>query len=263
MVRSIFVAGILVVGGMCWSAGAAHPIAHWGFDAQQGSVAYDGVGSNDGTIYGATRTAGINGGALNFDGSGDYVDVGDRFNELELPFSIAGWVYAPGRDVHKNIFSSNDTGSGSSYYSGFYFSVQGVSNALGVSYGDGTGRGSSDRRTKVSNAAVPTNCWTFVAAVVRGPTDMSLYINDQEVSGEYSGSGGAMVHNSRNALIGYSYVHEANYFSGKIDELMLFDRGLSSEEVEGLYDEVVPEPASAVLFIILGGYGFVRGRRVR
>ena len=56
MVRSMFFVGVLIVGGMCWSAGAVSPIARWSFDEGQGSVAYDGVGNNDGTIYGATRT---------------------------------------------------------------------------------------------------------------------------------------------------------------------------------------------------------------
>ncbi|MGK7958643.1 MAG: hypothetical protein AB4063_25790, partial [Crocosphaera sp.] len=52
-------------------------VAHWDFDEGLGSTAFDSVGNNNGTIYGAKRVDGIGGGALSFDGSGDYVRVKD------------------------------------------------------------------------------------------------------------------------------------------------------------------------------------------
>jgi hypothetical protein len=61
------------------SANAAEPnlVAHWKFDEGSGGTAYDSAGDNDGTIYGATWTTGQIDGALDFDGSNDYVDVAD------------------------------------------------------------------------------------------------------------------------------------------------------------------------------------------
>jgi len=51
------------------------PISHWKFDEGEGDIAYDSVGSNHGTIYGATWTTGQINGALDFDGVDDYVNL--------------------------------------------------------------------------------------------------------------------------------------------------------------------------------------------
>jgi hypothetical protein len=50
-------------------------VSYWKFDKGAGSTAFDSVGTNHGTIYGATWTTGIVDGALNFDGSDDYVNI--------------------------------------------------------------------------------------------------------------------------------------------------------------------------------------------
>ncbi|MBA3043924.1 hypothetical protein FP804_02165, partial [archaeon] len=53
-------------------------VACWYFDENNGTTAYDSSGNgNDGTIYGATWTDGINGSALSFDEVDDYVDCSD------------------------------------------------------------------------------------------------------------------------------------------------------------------------------------------
>jgi len=52
-------------------------ISHWKFDEGIGTIAYDSVGDNDGTIYGAIWTTGQIDGALSFDGINDYVGVPD------------------------------------------------------------------------------------------------------------------------------------------------------------------------------------------
>ncbi|MHC4889517.1 MAG: hypothetical protein ACYTEO_08660, partial [Planctomycetota bacterium] len=72
---SLFLAvvGVLV---LCGSARSVEDmVSHWKFDEGSGTTAYDSAGSNDGTIYGASWLDGIIDGALDFDGSGDYVDA--------------------------------------------------------------------------------------------------------------------------------------------------------------------------------------------
>jgi len=59
-------------------------VAHWRFDEGTGSIAYDSVGDNHGTIYGANWTVGLIDDALAFDGVEDYVLIGDA-DALELP----------------------------------------------------------------------------------------------------------------------------------------------------------------------------------
>ena len=55
----------------------------WKLDTGSGSTAYDySAHSYDGTIYGATWTAGYSGYALDFDGVNDYVELGTYSNDL-------------------------------------------------------------------------------------------------------------------------------------------------------------------------------------
>ena len=57
----------------------AGTVGYWHFDEGSGTIAYDSSGQgNNGTIYGATWTSGKVGGALEFDGKDDYVEVPDN-----------------------------------------------------------------------------------------------------------------------------------------------------------------------------------------
>ena len=69
------------------------------FDEEKGDVAYDQSGEgNNGVIHGATRVKGKIGGALSFNGVGDYVKVSasDSLSfksALNQEISLAYWVY--------------------------------------------------------------------------------------------------------------------------------------------------------------------------
>jgi len=61
-------------------AGGSEPniVCHWKLDEPNGTVAYDSIGGHNGVVYGATWISeGQVNRALDFDGYGDYVDVGD------------------------------------------------------------------------------------------------------------------------------------------------------------------------------------------
>ncbi|MCY4631863.1 MAG: family 20 glycosylhydrolase, partial [bacterium] len=75
----------------CPNSGLVH---HWGFDETSGNTATDaGSGADDGTITGATRvTQGRLGGALSFDGNGDWVQVGA--DAIGVSGGCGGWTAA-------------------------------------------------------------------------------------------------------------------------------------------------------------------------
>jgi|GEM_PF-1308751 len=53
------------------------PVAYWKFDEGKGTVAFDqSANNNDGTIFGATWASGKYGSALQFNGTGDYINCG-------------------------------------------------------------------------------------------------------------------------------------------------------------------------------------------
>ena len=82
-------------------------VGWWELDEGEGQTAYDSAGSNDGTIYGATWTTGKLGGALEFDGNGDYIEVN---NPTSFEFGTADhtmmmWMKRSGTGNNDKVFS--------------------------------------------------------------------------------------------------------------------------------------------------------------
>ena len=202
-------------------------IGYWKLDGD----AVDSAGSNDGTIYGAVPTTGKINEALDFDGVDDYVDLGnDSSLKPNLPVTFCTWIKLRSLGTVDAIITTDDIAS--KYY-GITFAKH-TSNKIYIIYGDGTGRSSTDRRTKVGTTALNTGTWYHVAAIVKGPTDMELYVNGENDGGIYSGTGGDVAHSASSAYVGSSG-HSSDWFDGAIDEVRIFDRALTAEEIEGMY----------------------------
>jgi hypothetical protein len=87
---------------------AQQPTAYWSFDEGQGSTLHDESGNgNDGTIYQAQWTDGISYAALDFDGVNDYVNIGNRLHNVNVPFSVTAWVNTRGTQQAQMIFDSD------------------------------------------------------------------------------------------------------------------------------------------------------------
>jgi hypothetical protein len=71
-------------------------VAHYTFDTGKGDVLPDASGNgNDGKIHGATWVASPHGHALRFDGSKDYVALGNAGNlKVGGDFTLTAWVNA-------------------------------------------------------------------------------------------------------------------------------------------------------------------------
>jgi hypothetical protein len=80
---------------------SADLIAHWQFDETSGSIAHDASGNgNDGTLKGDPQwVSGRIGGAIEFDGVDDYVDVGSVGISGTVQRTMAGWVKASTTDI--------------------------------------------------------------------------------------------------------------------------------------------------------------------
>ncbi len=196
------------------------PVSWWPADGN----AVDAVGPNDGSLEnGATYGSGQFGQAFSLDGIDDYVAFGDVLDEIDVPFTVEAWIHTPGGTLNPVFTSDAEV----NYY-GFRFFV-GSDDRLEILYGDGGGPAPPSRRSKVSAASVPLDTWTHVAAVVRGETDMKLYIDGVDAGGTYSGSGGPMVHGSGEAHLGEGF---GLFFEGWIDDAAVYDSDLSQAEVQ-------------------------------
>ncbi|MGH1435762.1 MAG: LamG-like jellyroll fold domain-containing protein [Lewinella sp.] len=93
--------------------------------------------------------------------------------------------------------------------------------------------------------------WTHVAMVHNGTED-KIYINGAVVATK--AVAGDMNATTNVLGIGYNPIDDANYFTGALDEVMIFGEGLSDAEVTALYNEQSIAPA--VENAIVANYSF-------
>jgi hypothetical protein len=220
-------------------------VAYWNFDEGSGSVLHDYSGNgNNGTIYEATWTTGISGGALSFDGVNDYVDIpdadilsfGDGSNDY--PFTFAAWIKRSSSGQDHVILSKYN-----SYVSPrrqeYIFSV-GANDALWASIWDTP---TSNYDKCIYTTATVNTSWHFVTATYEGSglvEGLKLYIDgvEQQTSIENDNPNYIAMHNTTETFKIGRYTE--NYgdwdcFNGLIDEVRIYDRALSEAEIKLLF----------------------------
>lgn len=205
------------------------PVAYFPFD---GNAVDEMNPSRSGIVQGARLTEdrfGNPNAAYVLD-PGNVIDLGDVLNDVDVPLTISAWLYVTGNRPPYSIFNSDRKPfQRPTEYFGFYFIIS-SKNTLGVSYGDSGRESPQSRRSLHSAIDVPLGRWIHAVGVMEGPRAMRLYIDGRDVSGAYGGSGGPMVHTDLPAIIGGDY-------QGKIDDLTIFNRALSEEEIQHLYHQ--------------------------
>jgi len=149
----------------------------WHFDEGTGGITYDSTGNgNTATITGASWTNGRMGEALDFDGVDDYVEVADS-NSLDITgkLTLEAWIF-PRSYIGKQVIVCKYNHS--SLSSSYYLSLGGTLGA--TDYPDriyfGLTYNGNNYYPMVSNAVIPLNTWTHVAATSNA-THMSIYLN--------------------------------------------------------------------------------------
>jgi hypothetical protein len=173
--------------------------------------------------------------AVLFDGSYDFIDLGDIYNDAQLPMSISAWVWVNNANqLYYPIITSQDVDD---IYNGFTFVV--TYSHIGFTYGDGQGENHyMYRRSKSAahNDAV-FGRWVHIAAVVRGATDMDIYLDGVNIGGEYAGGSDLPMASDfpAPARIGSIYSNGIiEHYNGMMDELNIWNRALSPEEIADL-----------------------------
>jgi len=216
-------------------------IAHWSFDEGSGTIAHDSADDHDGTLVGdANWVDGISGKALDFDGNGDYVDVPDA-NSLDpvstQEITIAAWVYTTTYEaqnsssffaiVGKQVLARPD----GSYLFGLWNDGAAAHEIGKLSFVVASG---GSAQTLYSNSLVPLNNWVHVAITRDSSNITKIYINGQVDVTDSSTITQAFEDNDKNLRIGYSGRY-ADYFYGSLDEVRIYNRALTSDEIEHLY----------------------------
>jgi len=194
------------------------------FNEGSGNIAYDSsFYNNHGTIYGATWTDGKFGKALSFDGVDDYVEVADSSSlDITDEITIMAWVKPRG-----------------SYADLTYPTIVRKEGAYGLRFGHSTGNlngviwigGSAVYSNSIENAWDTTR-WTHFAFVYDGQY-LRLYRNGVEAATPKACTGTIDV-SANNLGIGAS--GKGSYlFNGTIDEVRIYNRALSENEIKMLY----------------------------
>lgn len=225
---------MLLIGISAWAQNPLTDslIAYYPFDGN----ALDASGNgNDGTVNGATLTTdrfGNSNSAYKFDGINDYIEyiAGPKFKPESFPVSMTAWLKSnTPSDI--GTFFKNDNAI--NVYTGFIFQIQ-VSwgGVLEVHYGDGGTTASENRRSKGGLVPINDNQWHFVACVVRGPTDMDLFVDCDYDEGFYDGSGGSIAYTNESGTSGiFDVVSGTFYYKGSLDEVRFYNRELSLNDI--------------------------------
>lgn len=170
--------------------------------------------------------------SISFDGVDDYIDVGNIYDDLTLPFTISAWVYVdPTSTLPGPVFASQDNAD---VYNGFWFFA--AKSEIIFEYGDGFGANSPAYR-QGKKAPIPEiqGKWTHVCGVMRSTYDVQVFINGINVGGNTSGSSPYPMSSNFPgdvAKIGYFLSNGIVYrYKGLIDELRIFNRALSESEI--------------------------------
>ncbi len=189
----------------------------------EGQSFVDYWGTNNGIVNGATLTSsGKIDNAFDFDGSNDYVNVGD-VDLTGSTMSISLWFKTSSTVTPKQILDKMAGGSSAGYGIG-YVSSKPVFQIVTTT---------SSKQTTTTNTYSDGN-WHHLVCTYDG-SNMKIYIDGSIDSGATTIHTGTLVTNSQNLEIG-RHNTAGRYFDGNLDEISLYNKTLSSTEVTELYN---------------------------
>ncbi len=218
-------------------------VTEWHFDGDAKDSSGNGI---DGTIYGATFVDGKFGKALALNGINDNVDFGTGGDKLDFgtgDFSIEFWMNYQGTTVHPMFTYIMGKTSGGTNSNGFLAHTSSWSwpngdYVLGIDITTSPTwySGAAYYGGKYTGGAFYSNTWYHVVFVRSGIT-WTIYIN-----GDYSNSTanpdiGLNVNNAVSFNIGKQSIDPGwNNFKGLIEEVRIYNRALSANEVKANYE---------------------------
>lgn len=212
------------------------PVGSWGLDEPNGAaVAYDGSGNNNnGNISGAAIVSaeGMHGNALSFNGINNFITVPNNSSLGVSQMTIMAWIKENVSGL-RNLIAEKHT----SPTAGWWFAREfagGIENKLLFIVNDIA----TNERYAYSNIDVPVGKFVHVAGTYDG-TNIRVYIDGNDVTGIQAGVGSGNIGNSVNPMtIGRAnWAGGHGYFNGIIDDVRIYDKALTSAEIQKHYAE--------------------------
>ena len=239
--KLIYLVSFVLVLGLALTsvAEAADPslVGLWKLDETSGTTASDSSGNgNDGTLNGGPKWVdGKFGGALDFDGTDDYVDCGNPsiLNFGTGDFTISAWIKMTSSQK-STIWANGGDDSGGIRYT--LSMGESNDNRITMLVDD-----NSDKIRAEGATLVTDGVWHHVVGMREGTTLRTcvdgIYedgINDLPVGYDLSGT------SQKNAYIGVIASQEdgtlIKFFAGLIDDVAIWNRALTPEEISYLWN---------------------------
>ena len=226
-VMVVFLASMIYVSATSITDGLE---AYYKLDETTGLIATDFSGNgNNGTMEGYTFNHGvINGGvtiedgAMVFDGTTGYVDTGISQEMLDNSFSLSAWVNKTNIGTSEVIISKN-----------FHYPSLRISSTGKLILGYTQ---NSDIIYATSSNSIPIGEWVHITGTYNdSDNSLKVYINGV-FEGSETTDGTFKVDTNHNFLIGKFRSNPLSYFNGSLDDVLIYDRALTSDEIEAQYE---------------------------
>jgi len=183
-------------------------------------------GNYNGTNNGVTFNSGKFGEAGTFNGVDSNIDIenNSKFNvNTTGAITISGWTKLDNFTIESYLFSTNSN-SNTTY--SYYLGINNTSKVALCGHCNGTNWSNAHGTT-----VIKPNTWYFLTGIIVNGGGISIYLN-----GKLEGTATAQptTNNVIDVCIGRSREY---YLDGKIDQLRVFNRALTKDEVLTLYNE--------------------------
>jgi uncharacterized protein YrrD len=214
-----------VVEGDVWKFTTRCPVGWWELDESSGTVASDSVGGNDGTLNGDPvwwPSGGKIGGALEFDGVGDYVEVaGYKGISGGNPRTVSAWV---------KVESTGST------FSIVRWGTEAISGGVwsNVINADGKLRAAVVGGSVVGGTTINDNTWHHVAIVLPDKEDVKVEDILLYVDGEQESTTISLGSQTIDTAVGMDVLISLDGSVGLLDDVRIYNYALSEGEIGAL-----------------------------
>ena len=208
-------------------------LGYWKLNETNGTTAYNSSSDNNSTAqcggglsFDNNSIAGIEGQALSFDGSDDYIEIEDGTSNFGAGVTVSVWAYPTAVKSWSRLF---DLGNSSSQ-DNIVFGTLGNSNDLFFEIYNGTSSGGQI----IVDDAIQLDQWQMYTATCDNSGNAKVYINGQLKKSGITASPQTL--QRVNNYIGRSNWNGDAYYHGYMDDIRIYSYPLSDQQVYDLYN---------------------------
>ncbi|MFA7171216.1 MAG: LamG domain-containing protein [Candidatus Paceibacterota bacterium] len=225
-------------------------VGYWNMEEGSGQTVYDKSGNNNNGTLGASSSAGSDdptfgpghdssgptGTAAVFDGVNDFMDAGDVLDMRTNDMTVSAWVKTDVANQSQSLVSKSKAAA-----QDYRYDVAVINGKIRIfMHGDGV-----EDIIVVGNINVADDEWHFISALYDRDGNASIYVDGiYDTSLSISQWVGVDMNSNNPFRIG-TYTAADNVtpvylFDGSIDEVRIYNRALSEDEIRQLYNQKKP-----------------------